>query len=209
MEDGPPEVPLKLIRHTSNEHEATRHDVQELSKPMCNQNAMLKEILSRARGHGRKGFIIRKEWLDLILRKKRRKTRELRSKATHYRGPVELIESGAKKIVGIAWLKDDEYVGRIELKKDFSKHQVPANRIQKFLGGAKAGFNRGHMGTHMQWAIYFFLPFSGSEQDSCKYSKNGCLRCGEENYAKWLSKKSSLRKRMQLKQQSRNAREVW
>ena len=83
MEAGPPEVPLKLMRHTSNEHEAKQHDVLELSKLMCNQNAMLEEILNRARGHGRKGFIIREEWLDLILRKKRRKTWELRSTATH------------------------------------------------------------------------------------------------------------------------------
>ena len=86
--------------------------------------------------HDLRGLIIGEPWIDHILQG--RKTWEMRSKASHRRGPIALIRAGAKTVVGVADLVD---VRRpMETRAAFAEHEgfhaiPPEEQESSFIRG--------------------------------------------------------------------------
>lgn len=77
-----------------------------------------------------KALIIDEPWITYLLQGK--KSWELRSRQTHYRGWLGLIKKGSGQVVGIARLTGvSEYLDNGDLERSFSKHRVAPEVYQR------------------------------------------------------------------------------
>jgi len=74
-----------------------------------------------------KCLIVKEKWLELILAGK--KSWEIRGSNTRIRGKIGLIQSGSGKIFGEAELVDSIPLTKELLKKNFSKHRIPLEKL--------------------------------------------------------------------------------